>query len=165
MLGTSSSGRQSTPRLATPVGDRPSETGGATAAHTQAGQLIDLGDGVTIEVLHPAETLMTGTDSDLNNASIVLRVVYGDVSFLLTGDIFVEAEREILSRGADVRSTVIKVPHHGSRSSSSREFIERVHPSVAVISVGADNRLWTSAYGDSRCSGSVRAGSAGDDDA
>ncbi len=114
---------------------------GATAAHTQAGQLIDLGDGVTIEVLHPAETLMTGTDSDLNNASIVLRVVYGDVSFLLTGDIFVEAEREILSRGADVRSTVLKIPHHGSRSSSSREFIERVHPSVAVISVGADNRF------------------------
>ena len=95
----------------------------------------------TIEVLHPPETLMSGTDSDLNNASIVLRVVYGDVSFLLTGDIFVKAEREILSSGVDVRSTVLKVPHHGSRTSSSPEFVEQVGPSVAVISVGADNRF------------------------
>ena len=114
---------------------------GTVVTQARAGYVIDLGDGATIEVLHPTEALMTGTDSDLNNASIVLRVVYGDVSFLLTGDIFVEAEREMLSRGVDVRSTVIKIPHHGSRSSSSREFVEQVGPSVAVISVGADNRF------------------------
>ena len=114
---------------------------GAAATQARAGYVIDLGDGTIIEVLHPPETLMTGTDSDLNNASIVLRVVYGDVSFLLTGDIFVEAERGMLSRGVDVRSTVIKIPHHGSRSSSSPEFVELVGPSVAVISVGADNRF------------------------
>ncbi|MYD49966.1 MAG: DNA internalization-related competence protein ComEC/Rec2 [Dehalococcoidia bacterium] len=113
----------------------------AAVTQIQVGQLIDLGDGVTIEVLHPPETLMSGTESDLNNASIVLRVVYGGVSFLLTGDIFVKAEREMLSRGVDVRSTVLKVPHHGSRTSSSQEFVEQVGPSVAVISVGADNRF------------------------
>ena len=113
----------------------------AAVTQVQADQVIDLGDGATIEVLHPPETLMSGTDSDLNNASIVLRVVYGGVSFLLTGDIFVEAEREILSSGVDVRSTVLKVPHHGSRTSSSQEFVEQVSPSVAVISVGADNRF------------------------
>ena len=117
------------------------EDEGAVVTQARAGHVIDLGDGTTIEVLHPAEMLMAGTDSDLNNASIVLRVVYGDVSFLLTGDIFVEAEREMLSRGVDVRSTVIKIPHHGSRSSSSPEFVELVGPSVAVISVGADNRF------------------------
>ena len=114
---------------------------GAVVTPARTGHVIDLGDGVVIEVLHPPEALMTGTESDVNNASIVLRVVYGDVSFLLTGDIFVEAEREILSRGVDVQSTVLKIPHHGSRSSSSREFIEQVTPSVAVISVGADNRF------------------------
>ena len=113
----------------------------AAVTQVQAGQVIDLGDGATIEVLHPPETLMAGTDSDQNNASIVLRVVYGDVSFLLTGDIFVEAERAILSQGLDVRSTVLKVPHHGSRTSSSQEFVEQVGPSVAVISVGADSRF------------------------
>ena len=114
---------------------------GAVVTQARAGQVIDLGDGATIEVLHPPQTLMSGTDSDLNNASIVLRVVYGDVSFLLTGDIFVEGEREMLSQGVDVRSNVLKVPHHGSRTSSSPEFIEQVSPSVAVISVGADNRF------------------------
>lgn len=117
------------------------ENEGSVVTQARAGQVIDLGEGATIEVLHPPETLMAGTDSDLNNASIVIRVVYGDVSFLLTGDIFVEAEREMLSQGIDVRSTVLKVPHHGSRTSSSPEFIEQVGPSVAVISVGADNRF------------------------
>ena len=117
------------------------ENEGSVITQARAGQLINLGDGATIEVLHPPETLMSGADSDLNNASIVLRVVYGDVSFLLTGDIFVEAEREMLSQGIDVRSTVLKVPHHGSRTSSSPEFIEQISPSVAVISVGADNRF------------------------
>lgn len=114
---------------------------GAPVTQAMAGHVIDLGDGAAIEVLHPPESLMTGADSDPNNASIVLRVVYGEVSFLLTGDIFAEAEREMLSRGVDVRSTVVKIPHHGSRSSSSLEFIERVNPSVAVISVGAGNRF------------------------
>ena len=117
------------------------ENEGSVVMQARAGQSINLGDGATIEVLHPPETLMSGTDSDLNNASIVLRVVYGDVSFLLTGDIFVEAERAMLSHGIDVRSTVLKVPHHGSRTSSSPEFVEQVSPSVAVISVGADNRF------------------------
>ena len=117
------------------------EEEGSVLMDALAGQMIDLGDGATIEVLHPPEMLMAGTNSDLNNASIVLRIVYGDVSFLLTGDIFVEAEREMLSQGVDVRSTVLKVPHHGSRTSSSPEFIEQVGPSVAVISVGADNRF------------------------
>lgn len=117
------------------------ENEGSVVMQARAGQSINLGDGAIIEVLHPPETLMSGTDSDLNNASIVLRVVYGDVSFLLTGDIFVKAEREILSQGIDVQSTVLKVPHHGSRTSSSPEFVEQVSPSVAVISVGADNRF------------------------
>ncbi len=117
------------------------ENEGARVTQATAGQIIDFGDGVTIEVLHPGETLMAGTASDLNNASVVLRVVYGDVSFLLTGDIFVEAEREMVSRGADLSSAVLKVPHHGSRTSSSSEFIEAVGPSAAVISVGADNQF------------------------
>ena len=117
------------------------EEEGAHVTQAVAGQLIDLGDRAYVEVLHPPGRLLTGTDSDLNNASIVLRVVYGDVSFLLTGDVFAEAERDMLSRGVEVGSTVVKIPHHGSRSSSSAEFIERVQPSVAVISVGADNRF------------------------
>lgn len=114
---------------------------GSIVTQARSGHVIDLGDGVVIEVLNPPETLLTSTGADANNASVVLRVVYGDVSFLLTGDIFAEAEADILSRGVDVRSTVLKIPHHGSRTSSSPRFIERVHPSVVVISVGRANRF------------------------
>ena len=102
------------------------ENEATTATQAQAGHIINLGDGATIEVLHPSETLMAGTDSDLNNASIVLRVVYGDVSFLLTGDVFVEAEGEMLSRGARTyaarssKSRTTGAGRHPHRSSSSR---------------------------------------------
>lgn len=113
---------------------------GALVTQAEAGQVIDLGDGVFIEVLGPPKSLLIGTDSIVNNGSVVLRAVYKDVSFLLTGDVFARAERDLLSR-RDVRSTVLKVPHHGSRTSSSPEFIERVRPSAVVISVGADNEF------------------------
>ena len=113
---------------------------GALVTQADAGQVIDLGDGVFIEVLGPSQSLLIGTDSIVNNGSVVLRAVYKDVSFILTGDMFARAERDLLSR-RDVRSTVLKVPHHGSRTSSSPEFIERVRPSAVVISVGADNEF------------------------
>jgi competence protein ComEC len=114
---------------------------GAVTTQAETGQIIDLGDGVGIEVLAPPQTLLVGTDFDANNASVVLRVVYNDVSFLLTGDMFQVAERDILSQGIPVHSTVLKVAHHGSRTSSLPQFVERVGPSVAVLSVGQDNRF------------------------
>ena len=117
------------------------ENEGAVVTQVQSGYVIYLGDGVVIEVLAPSETLPISAESDVNNASVVLRVVYRDVGFLLTGDMFKATERDILARRARVQSTVLKVAHHGSRTSSSPEFIERVVPSAAVISVGQDNRF------------------------
>ena len=114
---------------------------GATLIQASQGQVVDLGDGARLEVLWPRERLLTGTDSDVDNASIVLRLVYGEVSFLLTGDIFGQAERSLLADGADIGSTVLKVAHHGSRSSSGGGFLDRVAPAVAIISAGADNRF------------------------
>jgi competence protein ComEC len=106
-----------------------------------AGQRIDLGDGVVIDVLAPAETLMAGTDSDIDNNSVVLRLSAGDFSFLLTGDIMREAEWALVGDRAAVPSTVLKVAHHGSATSTSSEFLAVVSPQLAVISVGADNRF------------------------
>ena len=102
----------------------------------QAGQQIDLGEGITIKVLHPGTPLLTGTGSDINNNSVVLRLSMGRVSFLLTGDIEQEAEFELIVQRADLTSTVLKVGHSGSYTSTTPEFLAAANPGVAVISVG-----------------------------
>ena len=107
----------------------------------QAGQQIELGDGVRIEVLYPQEEFLEGTDSDINSNSVVLRLVWKEISFILTGDIGEEAKREILYQGGVLRSTVLKVAHHGSATSASPQFLAAVDPQVAVICVGQDNRF------------------------
>jgi competence protein ComEC len=102
----------------------------------QAGQEIDLGDGVTMSVLHPPATLLESTDSDLNNNSAVLRLSLGRVSFLLTGDIEWEAEFRLIAEGIELDGTVLKVAHSGSYSSTTPEFLAVASPQLAVISVG-----------------------------
>jgi len=104
-----------------------------------AGQAITLGDDLRLQVLHPDETLMSGTYSDVNNNSVVLRLEYGDFSLMLTGDIFDEAECDLVEGRWRLRSTVLKVAHHGSATSSCEEFLGAVSPQIAVISVGRDN--------------------------
>jgi competence protein ComEC len=74
-----------------------------------------------------------------NNRSIVLKLSCYSYSFLLTGDIEAEAERELSDRGELLEATVIKVPHHGSRGAMEPAFLKTVSPKVAVISVGAHN--------------------------
>ena len=76
---------------------------------------------------------------DNNNMSAVLHFTYGNTSFLFTGDAEKESERDILSSGANIRANVLKVGHHGSRSSSTAKFIRAVDPEIAVISCGKDN--------------------------
>lgn len=82
-----------------------------------------------------------GHFSDVNSNSLVLAVKYGTVTFLLPGDIEQEAERLLLEQGADLQAQVLKVPHHGGRTSSSEPFLARVHPRVAVVSAGYRNRF------------------------
>jgi len=105
----------------------------------QAGQEIDLGDGVTMEVLNPPIPPLTGTNSDINNNSVVLNLSAGEVSFLLTGDIEREAEFELIARGSDLSGTVLKVGHSGSKTSTTPEFLAEVSPGAAVISVGENS--------------------------
>ncbi len=105
----------------------------------KAGQQIDLGQGVMIKVLHPQTSLLTGTGSDINNNSVVLHITMGRVSFLLAADIEQEAEFELIALRADLTSTVLKVGHSGSDTSTTPEFLAVANPQVAVISVGEDN--------------------------
>ena len=76
---------------------------------------------------------------DTNDTSIVLRVVFGETSFLFTGDMESLAEAELLSTGRELKSTVLKVGHHGSYSSTSYRFLKAVAPQYGVISLGLNN--------------------------
>lgn len=99
----------------------------------EAGDELKLG-GARVHVLAPREEL-----NDLNENSIVLRVVHGGNTFLLTGDAGKPEERTMLEARTPLDSDVLKVGHHGSNGSSCEEFLDAVSPDWAVISLGADN--------------------------
>lgn len=131
------------------------ELGGETAAYdawrealermevplivASAGLRAELGGGVYLEVLSPREGGVSGGMDVLNENSLILRLVYGEVSFLLTGDVAEAGEDALLDSLGDLHATVLKVAHHGSDGSSSPRFIAAVDPYIAVISVGAGN--------------------------
>jgi competence protein ComEC len=94
--------------------------------------------GAEIEVLAPPDDY-TPSDVARNNDSLVLQIRYGQHSFLLTGDVERQIERRMLQDGQLGRSDILKVPHHGSKTSSSEEFLVRVQPLYGVISTGLDN--------------------------
>ncbi|MFN3430908.1 MAG: ComEC/Rec2 family competence protein, partial [Candidatus Sericytochromatia bacterium] len=86
-----------------------------------------------------AEPLLTGTRSDLNNNSIITKWTYGSFSVLMTGDVEAEGLDRLVKSGANLQSTVLKVPHHGSRYTMNAAFLARVKPKVAVVSAGKGN--------------------------
>jgi len=106
-----------------------------------AGYRIQLEQDVSLEVLHPPGEGAPGSFLDANNSGLVLRLVYRDVSILLTADIEAEAERRLLDASATIKSDVLKIAHHGSKTSTTAPFLQKVQPSLAIISVGADNRF------------------------
>ena len=99
----------------------------------EAGDEFELGSAM-VTFVGPVEA-----GSDLNNSSLVVRIVYGDTSFLFTGDAEREEEQSILNSSAALSSTVLKVGHHGSDSSTTYPFLREVMPKYAVISVGEGN--------------------------
>ena len=99
----------------------------------KAGDEFSLGS-ATVQVLGPVRK-----SDDPNNMSLVLRIVYGNTSFLFTGDAEREEEQDILAAGYELESTVLKVGHHGSENSTTYPFLREIMPEYAVISVGKDN--------------------------
>lgn len=106
---------------------------------SQAGTELSLGQGITATLLTPGPA--TASEDKTNNHSIVLRLEWGRISFLLTGDIEESVERNLVFSQAPLGVTVLKSPHHGSKTSSSETFLAAVNPQVVVISVGAENEF------------------------
>ncbi|HBY46059.1 MAG TPA: MBL fold metallo-hydrolase [Chloroflexi bacterium] len=125
---------QSYERALTMVADK-----GIKPIRARRGMDLDLGPGVGVHILWPADPLAP-TASD-NNNSVVVKVTWGNVSFLVTGDAEAPTERKMidLEQGEELRSTFLVVGHHGSSSSSSTAFLDTVSPSVALIPVGLNN--------------------------
>lgn len=101
-----------------------------------AGHCFTLGS-ASVQIVGPVD--MALATENVNNTSIVLRIVYGETSFLLTGDAETIEEESILDAGYDIRSDVLRVGHHGSYTSTSDDFLRAVSPDYCVISVGKDN--------------------------
>jgi competence protein ComEC len=95
-------------------------------------------DKVRIQILHPPCQREGLTP---NNASLVLRLSHGSVDVLFTGDIESGGETLLLSTRRDLASEIVKVPHHGSRTSSSPAFVQSTAPHVAIASLGFHNRF------------------------
>jgi competence protein ComEC len=99
-----------------------------------AGDVLQLGN-VSIDVLWPPP-VHSAHASSRNNDSLVLRVRFGEKTLLLTGDIEKQAETALVKTGTNLRTDVLKVPHHGSKTSSTVHFVAAARPALAVISVG-----------------------------
>lgn len=94
--------------------------------------------GAKLEVLHPPRKRVEDVSND---DSMVLKITFGSYSFLFTGDISVFSEKEIMNKDFELKSFVLKSPHHGSRSSSSEDFLKRVEPEIVVITQGTYHGL------------------------
>ncbi len=100
--------------------------------YVKSGKKFEIGN-MKIEILAPINY-----HDKLNSNSIVMKITYGEVSFLFTGDAEKPEEEDIINSGENLKSTVLKVGHHGSKTSSSYNFLSKVKPAYAVISVAPD---------------------------
>ena len=106
---------------------------------TKMGETIKLGSYSTINILHPPSNNVTSFSNSNNNSSIVFKYNYGESSILFTGDIESPVENKLVDSGYNLKSQILKVPHHGSSSSSTNLFIDAVSPKEAIISAGRHN--------------------------
>lgn len=97
------------------------------------GNRLHFANGITVDILNPTNDV--GKES-MNNASVVLRMTFGKISFLFTGDLEDDMEKKMIKAGVNLQAEVLKVGHHGSDSSTSTLFLGRIAPKIALISVG-----------------------------
>ncbi|MDR7416880.1 MAG: DNA internalization-related competence protein ComEC/Rec2 [Armatimonadota bacterium] len=111
---------------------------GISYRRARRGMTVRISEDVVVRVLWPEDRFIGGR-SPANENSVVIRLRYGERSVLLPGDVEGNAEAALVRSGEDLRADVLKVPHQGSRTSSTEEFLREVAPRFAVLSVGARN--------------------------
>lgn len=104
-------------------------------------QVIELGKDCALEIIYPNKNLSGLAVENLNNSSIIAKLVYKENKFLFVGDAEEEVEKELLKLKIDLKADVLKIGHHGSTTSTSEDFLRAVSPLKAVIEVGADNEF------------------------
>ncbi len=114
------------------------EEAGTPIRRALAGETIFIEDGVRLEVLHPGAELFP---DERNENSVSMRLVYGDFTYLFTGDAEAHAEEAMLARRVPLDALVFKAGHHGSKGSSGAPFLAAIRPQIITISVGADNNF------------------------
>jgi len=106
----------------------------------KSGGEINLGNNVKIDILYPLENLKGKILTDSNNSSIVAKLIYNNFETIFTGDIEKSVENKLVKSGIDLKSDVLKIAHHGSKTSTSEECLKAVNAIMAVIEVGKDNK-------------------------
>ncbi|MFZ5559650.1 MAG: ComEC/Rec2 family competence protein [Patescibacteria group bacterium] len=106
----------------------------------KSGGEINFNNGIRFDILYPFETLVGKELSESNNTSIVGKLVYNNFEALFTGDIEKSVENKLISAGVNLKSDILKIAHHGSKTSTSEEFLKAVNAILAVIPVGKDNK-------------------------
>lgn len=106
----------------------------------RGGERFVFDSGITATLLNPDRVIVGETSKQVNETSLVMRLEYGNTSFLFTGDAGFAAERDMIADGDMIGADVLKVGHHGSRYASSESFLRTVSPQLAVIQVSRDNR-------------------------
>jgi competence protein ComEC len=134
-VGGSIAGTEGFERLQSVVKDR-----STPVVTLRRGAQLEVGEGnEAIQVLHPTDDFLLEGD-ERNDASVVLRIPLGGETLLLAGDAEADAELSMLDSGVDVRSTILKVGHHGADTSSSEQFLQQIAAKTAIISCGRLNR-------------------------
>jgi len=105
----------------------------------EAGQRIDLANDIYLSIIYPFENLEGQETKYTNDTSVVAELIFNNISFLFTGDITKKIEKQLVDKYIDLDTDILKIAHHGSKTSSCPEFLQIVSPKLAIISAG-ENR-------------------------
>ena len=112
---------------------------GARETEALAGKVIDLGNDVYLKILYPFKSYDGTVLKKPHEANVVVMLEYKELEVLLTGDMEMSVERQLLLNGSDISAEILKVGHHGSKTSSGDSFLDSINPEVAVIQVGKNS--------------------------